>query len=156
LIQLIQDSASISTDVEALYKIHAPKGTLPTVNEVSKVLQSELSRYSKIFVVVDALDEFLTEDHSRANLLTKLRALQPVVNLMVTSRFIDNIEHEFSGMPKLEIGASRSDVQAYVVNRIRQSDRLLRHVSKDAALKEDIVKIVVENTQKMYVQGPHS
>ena len=150
LIQLIQGRALISTDVEDLYKSHVDKGTRPTPDEVLKVLQSELSRYSKVFVVVDALDEFQTGDQLQASLLAVLRALKPVVNLMVTSRFVDNIEREFRGMPMLEISASPKDVQTYVVNRISHSDRLSRHVSKDAALKEEIIKTVVGNAQKMY------
>jgi hypothetical protein len=69
---------------------------------------------------------------------------------MVTSRVVDNIERKFRGMPMLEISASPEDVQTYVVNRISESDRLSRHVSTDAALREDIIKTVVGNAQKMY------
>jgi hypothetical protein len=148
--QLIQNRASISTDAEDLYKSHVDKGTRPSLDEVSKVLQSELSRYSKVFVVVDALDEFQAGDQFQATLLAELRTLQPVVNLMVTSRFIDNIEREFIGMPKLEISASPEDVQTYVVNRISQSDRLLRYISKKTALREEIIETIVGNAQKMY------
>lgn len=148
--QLNQNNASISTDAEDLYKSHVNKGTHPTLDEVSNVLQSELSRYSKVFVVIDALDEFSAGDQFQAALLTELRALQPVVNLLVTSRFVDNIKRQFGGMPMLEISASPEDVQTYVVNRITQSERLSRHVSKDTALREEIIQTVVGNAQKMY------
>jgi hypothetical protein len=148
--QLIRDRASISTDAEDLYKSHIDRGTRPTLDEVFEVLKSEISRYSKVFVVVDALDELPAEDQLQANLLIRLQALQPVVNLMVTSRFVDNIERKFRGMPKLEISASPKDLQTYAVNRISHSDRLSRHVSKDTALREEIIKTVVGNAQKMY------
>jgi hypothetical protein len=148
--QLIQNKALISTDAEDLYKIHVDKGTRPTLDDVLKVLQSEFRRYSKVFVVIDALDEFQAGNQFRATLLTELGALQPAVNLMVTSRFVDNIEREFRGIPMLEISASPEDVQTYVVNRISHSDRLLRHVSKDTALREEIIKTIVGNAQKMY------
>ena len=148
--QLIQNRTSTSTDAEDLYKSHVDKGTHPTRDEVLKALQSELSRYSKVFVIVDALDEFPAGDQYQVTLLKVLQALQPVVNLMVTSRFVDNIEREFKGMPKLEISASPKDVQTYVVNRISHSDRLSRHVSKDTTLREEIIKTVVGNAQKMY------
>ncbi len=148
--QLTHNRASISTDAEQLYKSHVNKGTRPSLDEISKLLKSELTSYSKVFVVVDALDEFQASDQFQTTLLTELRALQPVVNLLVTSRFIDNIGREFRGMPMLEISASPMDVQTYVVNRISQSERLLRHTTKDKALREEIIKIVVGNAEKMY------
>ena len=149
-VQLIEDRALISTDAEDLYKSHLDKGTHPNLDEVLKLLQSELSRYSKVFVVIDALDELPSEDQFQVNLLARLQALQPVINLMVTSRFIENIERKFRGMPKLEISARPEDLQTYVVNRISNSDRLSRHVSKDTALKEEIINAVVGNAQKIY------
>jgi hypothetical protein len=64
--QLIQNRASISTDAEDLYKSHVDKGTHPTPDEVLKAFQSELSRYSKVFVIVDALGEFPPGDQFQA------------------------------------------------------------------------------------------
>lgn len=112
--QLVQNQETFSNDVQALYKLHSRKGTRPTLSEVTKVLQSETGRYLKIFVVVDALDECPEDNGSRKGLLKELRALLPTVNLMVTSRFIDTIAHEFKGVTQLEICASVDDIQAYV------------------------------------------
>jgi hypothetical protein len=147
--QLVQSQDALSDDVQALYKLHSRKGTRPTLSEVSKMLQSETGRYLKIFVVVDALDECPEDNGSRKSLLKELRALQPTINLMVTSRFIDTIAREFKGMIQLEISASVDDIQAYVRGRISQENKLLRNVGKDSALREDIVKTVAGNAEKM-------
>jgi hypothetical protein len=147
--QLVQNQDTLSNDVQALYKLHSRKCTRPTLSEVSKMLQSEAGRYLKIFVVVDALDECPEDNGSRKILLKELRALRPTINLMVTSRFIDNIAREFKGMTQLEISASVEDIQAYVRGRISQENKLLRNVGKDSALKEDIVKSVTGNAEKM-------
>jgi hypothetical protein len=68
---------------------------------------------------------------------------------MVTSRFIDSIAREFKGMTQLEISASVDDIHAYVRGRISQENKLLRNVGKDSALREDIVKSVAGNREKM-------
>jgi hypothetical protein len=89
------------------------------------------------------------DNGSRKSLLKELRALRPTINLMVTSRFIDNIAREFKGVTQLEISASVDDIQAYVRGRISQENKLLRNVGKDSALREDIVKSVAGNAEKM-------
>jgi hypothetical protein len=152
--QLVQQQDSLSNNVQDLYKDHRRRGTRPALSEVSRILRSEAGRYSKIFVIVDALDECPEAGRSRAILLTELRALQPTVNLMATSRFLDNIAREFEGAIQLEISASIKDVQEYVRGRFCES-LLSRKISKDAALREDIMKTVVGNAKKMYKVSSH-
>lgn len=146
--QLVRNSGSLSTEVRDLYSTHVRQNSSPTLDEVSKILQAEVTRYAKIFVVIDALDEYPEGD--RSTLLKKLRELRPAINLMVTSRYLDAIANDFKGSPQLEISANVEDVQAYIVGRISGEKRLSRFVSKDAALGEKIVKIVAGKAKKMY------
>lgn len=154
--QLIQQHEPLSNDVQDLYKSHSRHNTRPTLGEVSKILKSDTGRYSRIFVVVDALDECPEDTGSRESLLKELRALQPILNLIVTSRFIDTIAREFNGMIQLEIRANDEDIQAYTRARISREHKLLRNVGKDVALREDIVKTVVRNAEKMYDVPRHN
>jgi hypothetical protein len=94
----------LSDDVQDLYKSHSRHNIRPKLGEISEILKSETGRYSKIFVVVDALDECAEDKGSRESLLNELRKLQPIASLMVTSRFIDSIAREFEGMLQLENG----------------------------------------------------
>jgi hypothetical protein len=146
--QLVRNSDSLSTEVRDLYSTHIRQNSSPTLDEVSKILQAEITRYSKIFVVIDALDEYPEGD--RSTLLKKLRELRPAINLMVTSRYLDAIANDFKGSPQLEISANVEDVRAYIVGRISGEKRLSRFVSKDAALGEKIVKTVAGKAKKMY------
>jgi hypothetical protein len=146
--QLARNSGSLSTEARDLYSTHVRQNSPPTLDEVSKMLQSEIARYSKIFVVIDALDEYPEGD--RSTLLNKLRELRPRINLMVTSRYLDAIANDFEGSPQLEISANVEDVQAYIVGRISGEKMLSRFVSKDAALGENIVNIVAGKAKKMY------
>lgn len=150
--QLVQRRASLSGEVNELYKSHIARSTRPTLNEVSKVLQSEVKNFSRIFIIVDALDECPKEKRSRAILISELRELQPRVNLMVTSRFLDTIACAFAGVRKIEINASIEDLQKYTEGRIFGEDQLLENVEKDPALGEEIIRTVAENAQQMFVK----
>ncbi|KIN08970.1 hypothetical protein OIDMADRAFT_110360, partial [Oidiodendron maius Zn] len=146
--QLVQNSGSLSGEVKDLYRTHIRQHSSPTLSDMSKILQSEIGRYSKIFVVVDALDE--CPESNRSAMLKELRALQPTINLLVTSRFLDSIANDFEGATRLEISASAKDVQTYAIGRISREQRLSRLIGKDAALGKAIVETVVGNSKKMY------
>ena len=151
--QLVQGTGSVSKAAKELYEKHVDRNTRPTLKEISKILKEEMEKFKKVFVVVDAMDES-PDEWSRVTLLQELRALQPTVNLMATSRFLDSIALEFEGAPMLEISASLEDVRAYIMGRLSKGGQLARHVRADATLAEDIEETVLGNSQKMY--GPHS
>ncbi|KAH0537544.1 hypothetical protein FGG08_005679 [Glutinoglossum americanum] len=155
--QLLQEDPFISDDLKSLYERHVRKKTRPTFDEVYKLLHSEMNRYTQIFIVVDALDEFTDNDGGRQLLLSKLRMLQATsaMNLMATLRFIPNIvqefQEEFKRNTQLEIRASDGDVVKYVEARIGKGGRLRRHVEEDPILHDKIVATVVKNSQGMFL-----
>jgi hypothetical protein len=145
--QLVRRSGFVSAEVRDLYFTRVRQNSPPTLDEVSKILQGEIARYSKIFVVIDALDE--CPEAYRSTLLKKLRELRPAINLMVTSRPLDAIENDLAGSPQLEIGANVEDIRAYIVGRIAGEKWLSRFVSKDATLGENIVDTIAGKAKKM-------
>lgn len=146
--QLSQARNSLSNDAKELYHDHLDYGTRPKLSEISALLQSEITRFSKIFVILDALDECSGEG-PRTSFFSELQCLQPKVNLLVTSRFFDTIARKFEGKRQLEVVASDQDVRKYVSGRISREDRLLRHIQKDAALLEHITETIVQNAESM-------
>ncbi|KAJ7266763.1 ankyrin repeat domain-containing protein [Mycena rebaudengoi] len=67
-----------------LYHKHHEKGTRPSVEEMHALLSSEVAGYSKVYFVIDALDEY--PETKRHVLLKHLAALKPNINLLFTSR----------------------------------------------------------------------
>ncbi|KAJ6487291.1 ankyrin repeat domain-containing protein, partial [Mycena vulgaris] len=131
----------ISSVIENLYKQHREKGTVPSLEEVVNVLRSSLKEFSKVFVIVDALDEYPNESpgFQRETLLQYLAEMGSNVNLMITSR--PNISPESSSLPNLEtldIQAAPEDIQAYINAQIKLSPRLSKHVQRQPKLGEDI------------------
>jgi NACHT domain len=148
--QLIPEGASAPGDLKSMYQSHIRKGTRPALDEVSKLLLSQMESYSQIFLVVDALDECPDGNGIRELMLAKLRLLQASkgVNIMVTSRPIPKIMEAFEYDPQLEIRASEADVRSYLDG---QMSRLSRCVIKNTTLKEDIKGEIVKAVDGMYV-----
>ena len=78
--QMVQDSRAISDDIKSFYKRHHRRAARPTLDQLTNILISEIQSYSKVFIVVDALDECREDDATRATLLEVLRSLPKQVN----------------------------------------------------------------------------
>jgi Cdc6-like AAA superfamily ATPase len=148
--QLLQELRFIPEGLKNLYEYHIAKNTFPTLDEVSKILNSEMARYSKVFIVIDALDECADDDGAREILLSEVNALQTTnpMNLMVTSRPILKIEQKFQKAMQLEIRASDADVQKYLEG---QMSRLASCVTRNISLQETIKSEIVKAVDGMYV-----
>ncbi len=135
--QLIQERPSIAESVTVLYDRHAGRRTRPSLEEIQTALRLVVSSYSKVYVVIDALDECLDHDGSRSQLLAILRDLQSKANLslMATSRFIPEVVQKFSLSPVLRVRASASDVKRFVAGQIY---RLPRCVQRDDGLQKAV------------------
>lgn len=146
--QLVQERR-ISDDVKRLYEHHSKRSTRPTPEEVGRLAKSEISSYSKAFILVDALDECPEESGTRQNLLKELQSLPGNVNLMITSRDLPTIQQEFKGERRLDVSANREDVTRYIQGRISREDRLLRHIKADPTLKDAIMETIVGRVEGM-------
>jgi Cdc6-like AAA superfamily ATPase len=106
--QFIQEQPSIPDTVKTLYDRHRDKRTRPSLDEILGILQTVAVAYSRVFIIVDALDECQVSDGCRQRFLSSLLNLQAKcgANLFATSRPISSIEKEFEGNSRLEIRAS--------------------------------------------------
>src|ERR1700722_1748401 len=139
--QIVQDRRAISDHVKSFYERHRRRYTHPTLDQLTNVLISEIQTYSKVFIVVDALDECREDDETR--LLEVLRSLPQQVNLMVTSRNLPSIGRQFEGAKRLHIRAKDDDMKVYIEGRIALGPQHLE------ILQELIVNKIVENAKGM-------
>ena len=146
--QLTRSLNSLPDSVKSLYKDHRDKKTRPSFDELSKTLQSVAALYSRVFVVIDALDECHVAD--RARLLPEIFKLQAKcgANVFATARPIPEIIYEFKGAISLEIRASENDVRRYVDGHISLLPSFVRH---SLGLQEEIKTGITEAVDGMYV-----
>jgi hypothetical protein len=148
--QLTQGLPSLPDTVKSLYDRHTVKGTRPSLDEISRSLQSVAALYSQVFIIVDALDECRASDGSRARFLTEVFNLQAKCRayLFATSRFIPEITEKFDGSISLEIRASVEDVRRYVHGHISHLPSFVGH---NPELQEDIETEIVNAADGVYV-----
>jgi hypothetical protein len=149
--QLVQKSSAVSEEIVSLYDNHIKNGTRPVLGEVSKLLQLEVRRFSKVFVLIDALDECPESNSVRMSFLMEIRKLPICIHLLVTSRHTPTIEREFEKAARLEIRANDEDVKRYIKCRIEMEHQLVRLVKRYPALQGNIISTIVEKAKGMLV-----
>ena len=145
--QIVQQKRTVSTELTVRYK-ERERGR-PTFAELATLLSQEMSHFSKVFVVIDALDETSEHEDIRRLVLSELQKLP--VNLLVTSRYEKSIEQRLEKAERLEICATAADIQTYVNARIPSEHLLARHIQADPSLEETIVSKIIEKSEGMYV-----
>jgi hypothetical protein len=147
--QFVQERRSIPDSVKTLYNRHKNKRTRPSLDEILRILQSVVKVYSRVFIIVDALDECQISDGCRQRFLSSLFNLQAKcgANLFATSRPISSIKKEFKGNPMLEIRASEEDVRRYLEGHMF---RLPGFVVRSLELQEEIKTAIVKAVDGMY------
>jgi hypothetical protein len=137
------------SQVHKLYNQHHNQHTRPSLEDVHEVLRSTVGGYSKVFIVIDALDEYLEEQ--RYILLEHLAALGTTVNLMLTSRPHIIPSTYFPSAELIEIRAAEGDIRRYLDTQMRKSFRLAKHVKARPELREEIETRIVSNVDGMRV-----
>ncbi|KAK0706743.1 nucleoside phosphorylase domain-containing protein [Lasiosphaeria miniovina] len=149
--QLSQKRASLPNEVKTLHDKHKSTRTRPSVEEILKTLNHVVTDYSRVFIIIDALDECEAFDGCRARLLTEIFNLQAGsdANVFATSRFIPEVNEKFKGSSiSLEIRASDEDVGAYLHSHM---SRLPAFVGRSPELQEEVRSGIIQSVQGMYV-----
>ncbi|KAJ6566460.1 hypothetical protein B0H19DRAFT_1257672 [Mycena capillaripes] len=139
----------ITSEVRKLYHQHLEKATTPSVDEIHTVLCSAAAEFTKVYIVVDAVDEY--SDDRRGILLGRLAAMGPCVNLMVTARPHILPNPCFPKIQSLEIRANEGDIQRYVDSQIQTSLRLSKHVRTQPDLREEIHSKIRRTVDGMFL-----
>jgi Cdc6-like AAA superfamily ATPase len=148
--QLTQGQSFLADSVKSLYDNHRDKHTRPSVDEISKALQAVVALYSRVFVIVDALDECRVSDGCRIGFLSEIFNLQAncQTSLFATSRFIPEIDEKFKESIRLEIKANDQDIQRYLDGHISQLPACVLYRTE---LQNEIKAEIIKTVDGMYV-----
>lgn len=147
--QLSQDQSSLPECLRILYDKHKGR-TRPSLDELCRALQTVANLFSRIFIVVDGLDECQPSDGSRSKFLTELFALQSKIgtNIFATSRFIQDVTERFKDKVLLEIRAHPGDVQRYIEANMAHMPLC---IARSPDLQNEIITKIVQAVDGMYV-----
>ncbi len=147
--QIIQSWTTVSEKAKSLHDAHSQLQTRPALSELQSMLESELNYFSKVYIVIDALDECTEAADTRTKLLTTVRSLNMDVNLLITSRPLDTIGTMLEGMPQLKIKAKSDDIRTYALARVSHDIPLVGRKDNDGQLQEEILKVVADKADGM-------
>jgi hypothetical protein len=142
--QLSQERSPLPDTLKNLYDRHKAKRTRPSFEEISRALHIVAAMYSRVFIIVDALDEC----QSRTKFLSEIFNLQAKcgANLFATSRFTFEVTQKFKGCLSREILASNEDVRRYLDCHMSPRRAFLR---KNSELQDEIKTKIVKATKGM-------
>jgi ankyrin repeat domain-containing protein 50 len=151
--QLVLQKTTISKGIRDAWETHKKRDTRPTILEFLTLLQNESKNFTKLFVVMDALDE-CPETHEnrdcRDKLLTDVRELGPVVRLLVTGRpHIKNVTEIFPDAAHIRIRASDDDIRKYVNGRIDMEGKLRFYIGKNPKLRKRVASKIAKKVEGM-------
>lgn len=142
--QVVRIKRHISDELHNLYEAFSSSGIIPAPDRIINILRLELSVFRKVFVVVDALDEYSTETYSLTHdLVSHLERLD--ARLLITSRHrVDFTPTTFSS---LDISANAADIRIMVLDHVKGN--LAKIINHTPSLSEEIVNTVVAKAEGM-------
>ena len=126
LFQIIRDGETASKEVNRLYELCRKKGTAPTTEQFLKALISETKKRSRVYIVVDALDECLESSakNTREDFVRALQKLPETVHVLYTSRWDQSIQDIISSDDSLVITARKHELRSFISTFISNRTRL--------------------------------
>ncbi|KXG49201.1 uncharacterized protein PGRI_030710 [Penicillium griseofulvum] len=145
--QLSQQRTTIPDVVKDIYKRYKTESKHPKFEKISNALQSVVSMYSKVFIVIDALDE--CESTCRTRVLGEIMKVHAGAraNVFATSRPTE-IHDLFKAGETLEIRAHEDDVRRYLDGNMF---RLPGFVNRSPTLQEEIMAVISHHVQGMFL-----
>jgi Cdc6-like AAA superfamily ATPase len=113
-----------------------------------QLLAKSVGKYSRSYLVIDALDEFNVDDTAWMSLLDAIRKFAPQLNILVTSRPHVRFDCRFAQTLRIDIVAQKLDLLDYVRASL-EHPALHRHLATDEKLKTSIEEAIVHKSQGM-------
>ncbi|KAK8067080.1 ankyrin repeat protein [Apiospora hydei] len=114
--QLSKGHTTFPQSVIDIYEQRGKGQSRPSIEDIRKTLHIVAAVYSRVFIVVDALDECQVSNGCRSRFISELLELrtQIGVNLLTTSRFVPEIAERFGDSMKKEIRATAEDIERHI------------------------------------------
>ncbi|CAF9930458.1 MAG: hypothetical protein GOMPHAMPRED_005659 [Gomphillus americanus] len=133
---------NIPLPIESMFEKHYKNGTRPNLQTIREALYLVVKEFKAVWVVVDALDEYL-DALQRHRFIQELLDLNRAakVNVLVTSRPLPEISKNFAHNATLEVRARDDDMSSYITANI---GALPNFVNRDPDLQTRITNTIIE------------
>lgn len=149
--QFLMQKSDIPIDVINLYERHTRIKTRPLLNDYLRHLRAIIKDFSRVYIIIDGLDECSEANLTRSNFLAGINEIRPHICTFVTSRYLPNIARELDGATRLQIQANDDDIRKYLIQRLQKWEFLRSHLDKDPNLHETIIGSIINKAQRMFL-----
>jgi hypothetical protein len=150
LIRQLLEQSVITNDILELYDSQNRSKTQLDLAKLSACLRSITASFTKIYIVIDALDECGGADKTRSILLAQLQSLERHVQLFFTSRPLEESESLHNAI-QFKVIAQDDDIRSYLSIMIQQESRLVDLCTKHSSLEGEIIDIIIAKAHGMLV-----
>lgn len=149
--QLLGQLPQIPTGIQDLHERLRGGQKRPNFEDLFGTLRAILTKFSRIFLVFDALDE-CDQENQRKDLLPLFHRLVGLgINVFLTSRpHPEDIQLSLSNAEKVQISAKKEDIAIYVEQTINQNPRA-RRIVEQGKCKDMIIAGLVDCARGMQV-----
>ncbi|KAF5494678.1 hypothetical protein CGCS363_v009111 [Colletotrichum siamense] len=143
--QLAEYLPSTSPALEFLYNMQDFSSVPDSISEICHTIERVAEKYSKIFIIVDAIDEIQEGPRGRREFLSEMVKLQKAcgLNMFLTSRPIVNITQRFLSLTPLSIEEITRDFLSLTLNHTNLPQGFKGNIQMDfCAADEDIRKLI--------------
>jgi Cdc6-like AAA superfamily ATPase len=115
--QLVLSKDTLPNSLKSLHETYSERNDRPSSKDLWNMIKSVIRSYSRVFVVIDSLDEIVTSPQDREYILDAILYLQKEdnVHLFVTQRCKEEIPCPMRGMISIRAHAHPDDLTLYLV-----------------------------------------
>jgi len=151
--QLLERNDTLTKEIKDRYdQFQERRETSLGAKDIVQLLHLEASKISRVFIVLDALDECTGGEISWAKIILELEKI-PNVSLMITGR--PGVERvvlsKCKDMVSLEIRASDDDIRKAIDNELNTTVNIISDaMDDDPTLRNAILDAIVAKSKGMY------
>lgn len=144
--QLVQRMDMLPEALQSLYEIHIGRNTRLFFKELLDMMRSVMSSYSRVFVIIDGLDECVARRQDQEHLLGAIVQLQKEnkLHLFTTWDFTSEILNKVDGITSMAAYTRPEDVQLYLSTQLPQL--LQSGIPNPLVPRKNLLNDVVEAT----------
>ncbi|KAF8461238.1 hypothetical protein BDZ91DRAFT_684166, partial [Kalaharituber pfeilii] len=148
--QLVTRSWLLTDELMEMFTKHSNTQTRLPIRECIQLLKAQVARYSRVYIVIDALDECGEKDSLMLAIHGIIREAKNA-SLLVTSREIGNLWELFRDTARVEIRASDTDIRTFLRSQLEKKPRLQVHFKKDPELLPFVIDTIASKANGMFL-----
>lgn len=147
---LLTKHPTLFSKLDNLYLNHGSGTKRLTLSEIRSLLSDLVKEHSRLFIVIDALDECAIA-YERGLVVSVMKELcGSFAKVLITSRpNFEDINNHLVGRSKIDIVASADDIRTYLAAKILGNVTFMRRIASMDGLREQIVTTITNRASGM-------